>query len=249
MKNLKGFMKDLWLSLGLSKQDTVLIQANITNLCMKYKTKPKDILDSLLDSCGTLVFPTFMKDYNEWSQNGFDIRKTPSRMGILSETARQHPDSVRSGHPLFSFVALGCNRELFNVNNFSGYGKDSPFSIVRRLSGKIGVINLPNSQGNSIIHHAEELERVPYRKYRLFTGKYTDKHGEELERTYAFYGNGGYKTVLDPLDEILWGKGLYVGYRPYEGHGCRVIGANEIYNVVVDVIRQGKARGVLYEKA
>jgi aminoglycoside 3-N-acetyltransferase len=240
-------MHEIWKSLNLTKEDTVLIQANITGLMMRYCCEPKDILESLITACGTVLFPCFMRDYNEWRTNGFNINTTPSRMGVLSETARQYPNSVRSGHPLFSFVALGSNSKLFGVNNFSGYGKDSPFAILRRLGGKVLVINLPNSEGNSIIHHAEELERVPYRKYRYFTGKYTDRYGEELERIYAFYGNGGVKTVLNPLDEILWERKLYIGNKPNEGHGIRVINSKDMVDVTTEVIRTNCAKGILYE--
>ena len=135
-----------------------------------------------------------------------------------------------------------------DVNNFSGYGKDSPFSILRRLNGKIGVLGLVNSHGNSLFHHVEELHQVPYRFYKTFTGTYIDRHGKSEQRTYAFYCNGGVKTLLDPIDEILWKKGMYKGDLPYDGDGFRVIDANEMYNEVSSIITNGKAEGLLYER-
>jgi aminoglycoside 3-N-acetyltransferase len=240
-------MKSLWTSLGLTKQDTVLIQANCVHLIRKYNTTPKEILESILDTVGTAVFPTFLSGAEEFVNNGFSHWLSPSKMGVLSETARLHSFAVRSGHPIYSFVSIGCNSSQFDINNFSGYSKDSPFGVLRRLNGKVMVIGLVNSQGCSILHHAEQLCDVPYRIHKRFTGEYTDKHGKTEERTYGFFCNGGYKTVLDPIDDLIWKEGLYRGNRPYEGDGVRVIGANEITDFTMDLIKQGNAKGILYD--
>lgn len=241
-----------WKKSGVEEGDTLLIQANCVWTMHKYKCKPIDILHSFLEAVGpkgTLLFPTFMRDYNEWRQNGFDIKETPSRMGVLSETARQYPDSVRSGHPLFSFVALGSNRELFDINNLSGYGEGSPFSVLRRLSGKIGVLGLPNSQGNTFFHHVEEMLQVPYRFYKEFRGKYTDWQGNTGLRTYKFYCRRlENKTLLDPVDDLLWKEGFYKGFKPYEGNGLRIINTGVLYRFTEAIIKAGKAEGLLYKK-
>jgi aminoglycoside 3-N-acetyltransferase len=187
-----------------------------------------------------------MSGAEEFIENGFDIRNTPSKMGVLSEEARLYPNAVRSGHPIYSFVAIGKNAHLFNVNNFSAYGKDSPFAILRRLNGKIGVLGLPNSEGNSMLHHVEEMHQVWYRFYKLFTGKYIDRHGHKTKRTYAFYCNRGVKTLLDPIDDLLWKEGLYSGDKPHEGNGFRVIDANKLFNFVSKIITNQKEEGLLY---
>jgi aminoglycoside 3-N-acetyltransferase len=243
-------MKNIWKSLGVRKDDTILVQSNIVYLLKTYKCSVKDILESLLEVAGTVVFPTFNVDSVMGNSFGeFDIRSTPSRMGVLSEYARVYcNNSIRSGHPMYSFVSVGQNSAFFNVNNFSGYGKDSPFAILRRLNGKILIIgSLKNSEGNSILHHVEEIHQVPYRFYKLFSGKYTDRYGEITDRTYTFYCNGGVKTLLDPIDDLLWEAGLYKGCKPYFQHGCRVINANDIFKFVWNLIEQGKAKGLLYE--
>jgi aminoglycoside 3-N-acetyltransferase len=214
----------------------------------EYNCSPNDILESILDVVGTAVFPTFLSGAEEFERDGFSYWLSKSKMGVLSETARCHPEAVRSGHPIYSFVSIGSNSMLFNVNNFSGYGKDSAFSILRMLNGKVMVIGLPNSQGCSILHHAEQLANVPYRIHKRFTGMYTDKHGKTEERTYGFFCNGGYHTVLDPIDTELWEAGLYTGCKPYENHGCRVIDANKITDYTINLINQERARGILYEE-
>ena len=165
-------------------------------------------------------------------------------MGVLSEEARRHPDSVRSGHPMFSFCAIGNNAHLFNVNNFSGYGKDSPLSILRRLNGKVGILDVPF---NTLFHHTEEIHQVPYKFYKLFTGKYIDRHGTPDYRTYAFYCNKE-RTIWEDLEKLLWAKGLYQGDKPHVNDGFRTIDANKMYNEILRIITDGKAEGLLYER-
>ena len=232
---------------NITIDDTILIQSNVTWTLRTNNCSVQDILESFLNVAGTVVFPTFNTDFADGVP--FDIRTTPSHMGMLTECARKHPWAVRSGHPMYSFVAIGKKADEFNVNNFSGYGKDSPFAILRRLDGKIGVLGLPDSQGNTMHHHAEEMSCVPYRFYKNFTGLYTDRHGSMRERTYSFFCRDlENKTVLDPTMEMMWEAGLYKGCRPFEGDGLRVIKANDMFDFVTDIIKSGKAEGLLYRR-
>ena len=239
-------LSKIWQSVGINKDDTILIQSNVVHLIRGYRCSVKDILESFLEVAGTCVFPVFNTDFNDGIP--FDFNKTPSKMGVLSEMARTYPSAVRSGHPSYGFVAIGKLAHLFNVNNFSGYGKDSPFAILRRLNGKVGVLGLVNNEGNTMFHHVEEMHQVSYRFYKLFRGQYTDKHGQTSERIYAFYCNKGVKTLLNPIDDLLWEKKLYRGDKPYEGDGFRVIDANKMFDFVWKIIESGKAEGLLYEK-
>ena len=55
-----------------------------------------------------LSFSTFNFNFKE--DKFFDINKTISHMGLLTETARLHPKSERTGHPMYSFVLLVKNQ-------------------------------------------------------------------------------------------------------------------------------------------
>jgi aminoglycoside 3-N-acetyltransferase len=56
----------------------------------------------------------------------------------------------------------------------------------------------------------------------------------------------GVRTWVDPAGEQLWQAGLYTGDRPQTGSGLRTIRANSMYDFVADLIRAGKAEGLLY---
>jgi len=233
---------------NINKDDTILIQSNTTWTLRKYKCSVKDILESFLAQANTVVLPTFNTDFGD-KGTPFNINTTPSHMGMLTEEARKYPGAVRSGHPMYSFVAIGEKADLFNVNNFSGYGKDSPFAILHKLKAKIGVLGLPDNRGNTFYHHIEEMNRVPYRFYKKFTGYYTDKYDNTELRTYAFYCRILKNTTyLNPVGDMMWERGLIKGDKPFEGTGLRVIETDVMYDFVTRLIKTGRAEGLLYRR-
>lgn len=59
---------------------------------------------------GTLLFPSFNFEFTE--SVPFDIKTTPSHMGALTEAARMHSQAIRTGHPIYSFAAIGAAAEI-----------------------------------------------------------------------------------------------------------------------------------------
>lgn len=246
-----------WEKAGIQEGDVVLLHSNIRRtlkqfIRQKKKVSAKLILESFLEalgSSGTLLLPLFNFDFARGEP--FDLRSTKSQMGMLSEEGRLYPGSVRTGHPIYSFAVIGAKTGLFeDVNNFSGYGKDSPFGILHELNGKIAVLNLPDQNSMTFYHYVEEMHNVPYRYHKTFTGRYTDLNGKTEERTYGLFVRDiekGVMTHVDPMGELLWEEGLYSGSRYDKGAGLRVVSARALYNSVSDVIETGRAKGLLYE--
>ena len=239
-----------WKNCGIESGDVVLIHSSIKRTIHNYATTPQTILESFLESVGpegTLLFPLFNFDFTK--EIPFDIRTTPSHMGALTEAARLHPNAVRSGHPIYSFAIIGSKASMFAVDNFSGYGSDSPFAILRQLNGKIGVLDLSDQNSMTFYHHIEEMHEVPYRYHKKFTGQYTNADGVTSERTYGLFVRDLAKHVLtdvNPMGEILWEKGLYTGNQPNHEIGLRVISTNAMFAAVADIIKAGRSLGLLY---
>ncbi len=240
----------MWQACGIQPGDTVLVHSSAKRTLVKHNTTPEAVMESFLEAAGpdgTVVFPLFNFDFVK--SMPFDIRTTQSQMGALTEAARLHPSSVRAGHPIYSVAAMGRDAEKFNVDNFSGYGSDSPFAILRQLDGKIAVLDLSDLNSMTFYHHIEEMHDVDYRYHKKFSGQYTDATGVTSERTYGLFVRNigrGVLTDVDPMGEILWEKGLYQGRRPKEGIGLRTINANEMFAAVAEVIKADKALGLLY---
>ncbi|MBS1250721.1 MAG: SPBc2 prophage-derived aminoglycoside N(3')-acetyltransferase-like protein YokD [Chloroflexi bacterium] len=247
---MKTTLSENWAKCGVEAGDTLLIHTSLRRTLSNYDTTPEIVLESFLDVLGeegTLLLPLFNFEFTKGVP--FDIRTTPSQMGALTEAGRLHPGAVRSGHPIYSFAAIGAKAYRFNVDNFSGYGSESPFTILCELDGKIGIIDLMDQNSMTFYHHIEELHDVPYRYHKEFTGNYTDAQGETTERTYSLFVRDIQKGVLtdvNPMGEVLWEKGLYTGDRPKEATGFRVISANEMFEEVSKVIKDGRAEELLY---
>jgi len=245
-----------WQKAGLIKGDSVLIHTSLKRTLTRYSDlgytiTPEDVLDSFLDALGgtgTLLLPLFNFEF----PNGvtFDIRHTPSQMGALTEAGRLHNDAVRTGHPIYSFAVIGKNSHLYkDVDNFSGYGPNSPFMMLRELDAKIAVLDLMDQNSMTFYHHIEEMNKVPYRYHKEFTGQYIDWEGNETTRTYGLFVREiekGVLTHVNPMGELLWENGLYSGFRPKVDVGLRLISANQMFNFVTGYIQSGQAKGLLY---
>ena len=123
---------------------------------------------------GTLIILTFNFDFND----GIDYSyfETKSQMGIVSEIARNHPLAKRTLNPVYSFAVFGKNSNLFDgMDNESWYSKDSPFGLIHNLNFKICIVDLNDRNSMTFAHYCEEYFQVPWRFYKKFTGKYTDK--------------------------------------------------------------------------
>ena len=82
-------------------------------------------------------------------------------MGSLTEYVRKNKNIIRTGHPIYSFGVIGAKENKFkDVNNVSGYGKDSPFSILTSLDGKIAVLGLNEQRSMTYYHYVEELSLI-----------------------------------------------------------------------------------------
>ena len=245
-----------WCDSGIKVGDLVLVHSNINRTLrriakMGAPADPNIILHSLLRAVGpegTLLFPLFNFDFPKGIT--FNIRHTPSQMGALTEAARHWVGAIRTGHPIYSFAAIGHQANLFaGIENFSGYGADSPFGVLHRKGGKVAVIDLPDQNSMTFYHYVEESFGAPYRFHKEFEGRYIDKQGTESTKNFGLFVRDvdrGVMTHVDPMGELLWQKGFYKGSRPKEACGLRVIHAARLYDEVFSILQKGQAEGLLF---
>lgn len=246
-----------WQKSGVEKGDVLLVHSSLKKVFLKlisdhdYKADTQTILLSLIDAVGetgTLLLPLFNFDFGKTRQ--FDIRHTPSQMGALTESARLFPGAVRTGHPIYSFAVIGKQAYKFEeVKNFSGYGADSPFALLKEMDGKIAIIGLSDQNSMTSYHYVEEMNEVPYRYHKKFTGSYTDNNGHTEEATFNLFVRdieNGVKTDVNRMMDFLWEKKLFKGSKYDEGFGMRTIKMSDFYETVNQIIKEGKAIDYLY---
>lgn len=242
--------------IGVVDGDVLLIHSSVSRLMRAFATTSPgielgDLLNlflGLVGDRGTLLFPLFNFGFCRGEE--FSYQTTPSGMGALTEVARNDSRFVRTQHPIYSFAVSGPNSNDFaRLKNVSALADDGPFGLLRRLNGKILVIDLEDQNSMTMYHHVEEVVGVDYRYHKSFTAPYRDADDKVELRTYELFvwdEQQGVRTDVNRAGELLWQKGLYRGQRPLNGFGTRVIGCHDFFSVVREIIEQGRAKDYLY---
>ncbi len=132
--------------LGLRTRDLVYVHSGIDGLSLSFPFyRILFLIKEVIGRGGTVVFPTYpnhrISSY-EWLKQGnvFDVRRTPSYTGILTEFARRQRGAVRSLHPTKSVCAIGpASKEITATHHLSPYPYDtcSPYYKLIERGGKI----------------------------------------------------------------------------------------------------------------
>src|SRR5215510_4136286 len=220
--------------LGVEEGDTLLVHSSYKSFG-EVDGGPQTVIRALetalgTDKNGTLIMPTFNFDFNKGEP--WDVRSTPSKMGILTEFARKDPRAKRVFHPFYSFAILGKHAELLGGLRYkSAYERNSVFGKLRDLDGKIMVIGLSYNDSMTFFHHIEQMEGVDYRFLKQFTGQVTDENGNTYTDTFEMLVRDidkGVKTMVDPMGALMEQVGI-VKIRKIGEAEVKLMKANEVY--------------------
>jgi aminoglycoside N3'-acetyltransferase len=129
--------------------EILMVHSSFDTFLPMYKGTAKDLVSGLIELCGpdrTLVMPSFVmggRTYDAASyfrSRPFDVRTTPSEMGMVAEIFRRTPQVLRSLHPTCAVSALGpLSKEVTAGHHVSrtGMSPDSPFGVMTRRSTSI----------------------------------------------------------------------------------------------------------------
>jgi aminoglycoside 3-N-acetyltransferase len=149
--------------------DILMVHSSVNNLAPMYDGSTMDLLKALIEYCGpdrTIAMPTFnFGAYGEGAREmlkkepRFDLRRSPSQMGLLTELFRRIPGVVQSRHPIYRMAALGPLAGALtdgHENIPSGMGNGSPFDYMAKKNAQILGIGKP-FQVMTQVHHVESL--------------------------------------------------------------------------------------------
>jgi aminoglycoside 3-N-acetyltransferase len=188
--NEEDFKNILIDKLNLKTGDTVMVHSSLDKLNLDFPAlNVLTILLSIVGDKGTLVFPTFPKKTSfEFLKTGevFNIKRTASYTGILSEFARRSKFAIRSMHPTKSVVAIGAKAEFLTNEHFKSpypYDKCSPYYKLIEAEAKIIGLGVKTTY-LSAVHVVDDVMRdtFPINPYlsELFNAKCIDYNGNEL---------------------------------------------------------------------
>ena len=143
----------------------------------------------------------------------FNVRKTMSMMGLVTEMFRRRAGTVRSLHPTHPVLAYGKDAAWLVADHercLYPCGAGSPFDKLRQLRGKLLFFDVP-FHSITFFHHVEDLlkERLPFPVYsdRLFSVPAVDANGaNHVIQTYAF--NKEVRRAADKLEAEMQRQGL-----------------------------------------
>lgn len=184
---------------GVTGSDTLLVHANFTQ-DNGFKGGPLDLVNALarvVEPDGNLLMvsiPFRGSGYDYLVKNKpFNVRKTISLMGLVTETFRRRAGTARSLHPTHPVLAVGPDAEWLVAGHEAcrePCGADTPFDKFRQRRGKILFFDVPFG-AITFFHHVEDVlrDRLPFPVYheRLFEAPVVDAAGENrVVETYTF---------------------------------------------------------------
>ena len=133
--------------LRLGPGDVVYIHSSVDRLNLGfpfYRLLP--LVQNVIGDSGTVVFPTYpnrspVSSYEYLrGRNVFDVRRTPSFTGLLTEFGRRNPRAIRSLHPTKSVCAIGPRSEWLTSTHQASpypYDRQSPYYKLVECDAKI----------------------------------------------------------------------------------------------------------------
>ncbi len=144
--DFKSILND---ELRLTSGDLVYVHSGMDGLNLSFPFyRVLFLIQEVIGADGTVVFPTYpnhrISSY-EWLKQGnvFDIRRTASYTGILTEFARRQRKAIRSLHPTKSVCAIGpAAKELTAAHQCSPYPYDTNSPYYKLIAGGGKIIGL-----------------------------------------------------------------------------------------------------------
>jgi aminoglycoside 3-N-acetyltransferase len=207
MNNIQTqFQKDL-LSLGVRPGGVLMVHSSMRALGV-LPGGAESVISGLLyvlDTDGTLLMPALSYEYVTPENPRFNVNKTPSNVGILSETFRLRTDTLRSTHPTHSVCAVGpLASQLLehHIEDSTPCGLNSPFHLLPEYDGQILMLGC-GLKPNTSMHAIEELIEPRYLydqplDYHLILADDT-----QLTRTYKPHNFRGWEQRYERVEQIM----------------------------------------------
>lgn len=248
----KSYLIDEFQAIGIHQGDTLFVHSAYSTLGRSVggvEGGPQTVIDALLELLGpegTLIMPTF--NYAFLRGTPWDIRTTPSQMGVLTELVRKDARALRSFHAIYSVAAIGKHAEEAAAHQSTDcFGETTIFAKLREWQAKILVLGLPFSKSFTFLHHCEQAADVDYRYLKDFSGTAIDLQGRPHEMTYTMFVRDVDRGVVldfEPIGAILDRE--VTTRRMIGACDTRLLDANKTFEVAVTAMREHPGPGLTF---
>jgi aminoglycoside 3-N-acetyltransferase len=152
------------LDTGVTPNRDLLVHASWGGF-QQLQAKPSELLTTLLSIVGehnTLVMPTGAVEKSRDGIMLYDVDRSPSRMGMLSETLRRTPGALRSPAPIAPVSAIGPAADAYTrdyriESSLTPWGHGSPYWEIAQRGGQILVIGIDFVRTLTLMHTAFDV--------------------------------------------------------------------------------------------
>ena len=202
--------------MGIKKGDALLVHSSFKSLG-GVEGGIETLIAALKDTvsaAGTLMLPTFTFRYVNKENPIFNIKETPSCVGMIPEVFRHSDGVVRSLHPTHSLAVWGKDKQWYikdHINDNTCLGINSPMYKLKERHGKVLLLGCKLAR-NTILHGLEVHLKPPYAfavDYSVpeYHRDYTciDENGNSYTKEFfhAFANECGYDHDFDKLRNIV----------------------------------------------
>lgn len=195
-------VKNRLYSVGIRKGDDVVVHSQIFGIG-KPQLDKNDLLNVIIELIldyigedGTLIMPTF--SYSFCDGEVFDVAKSISKVGILTEAFRNYKGVKRSEHPIFSFAIKGSRESYYLDISDDAFDANSVYGKLIKQNGKL--LYFGANVGFTAYYLSEAYIGVPHRYYKNFSGTIILENGKIIEKTVPYYVRD-YAKEHNDLDE------------------------------------------------
>jgi aminoglycoside 3-N-acetyltransferase len=251
----RGFSKqdlvDMLLRIGIEQGDTIVVHSSLDQF-QAFLGKPADIILALQEGAGptgTVIMPTlpFRGSAVEYVRQPrvFDVRKTPSQMGLLSELFRRTPGVIRSVHPTHAVAAWGAASDEMVIAHHEAAtpcGRQTPYGRLLDHNGKILFLGTDITV-MTFFHTVEEIlePRMPFSPFttEIFELESRDAQNNTLAtRTRLFEPQHSKRRNLKKLVPVLkqngWWTEAHLG-----GMNAILLHADEVLQACSELAERG----------
>lgn len=207
--------------LGIHEGDSVMLHSGFGGH-HGYRGSIEQLTDTFIGAVGPaghllMVSLPYRSSSLHYLQQGrrFDVRRTPSMMGLVSEFFRRRPGVLRSLHPTHPVLVHGPDAAHFVAGHedcLYPCGPGTPFERLAERDGLVAFFDVPFATF-TFFHHLEHLvsAQLPFALYTAspYTVPVVDHAGQiRSVTTYVFAPEAIRRRRFERLEQALRERGL-----------------------------------------
>ncbi len=223
--------------LGVQEGDILMVHSALSSLG-RVEGGADAVIDALIEvvgPSGTIAMPTLYLPAIAGTEV-FDVDKSPSQMGTITEVFRKRPGVVRSVHPTHPTAAYGARaQELIrdHAQAPTACGEGTPFGRLAEWGGKVLLMGVDQDR-NTLLHAAEDYADCPF--LTDLTARYRDPADGEVKQITLRKFPGPHRNFIG-LDPLFREAGIMTVGK-IGGGVCRLMDAGGTVRVATEALRK-----------